>query len=1008
MKLQILAISVLTFSAATAQDHIESHTHNTGFRGAQRAMQYTPGPDAAIVSHNGKNLYTRALYGSNTLWRLETSDMPIFAAYHKSDNRNIHFIISAGGKDIRLDSVADCTSSYRGGTREYNLTDPAWGKGSLKITVVASHDEESALWRIQADGMPKDAKVKVVTCPTVKVKLNRSGDMGADPANCFAPDLSAPARECYAKLSGKSPVIYVKYSDRNVTCDNQKALEKEFTDAMDHNMAIASQISIITPDSIFNTLGPSLSSAADGIYDGQTYLHGAVGWRMPLSGWRGAYTGDFLGWHDRARTHFNAYATSQVDNVPPTIPHPTQDPEKNMARADKKWGTQMYSNGYICRNPGKNNVMHHYDMNLCYIDELLWHLQWTADTAYAREIWPVIKASLEWEKRNFDPNDDGLYDAYCCIWASDALYYNSGAVTHSSAYNHRANLLAAEVASLAGEDPGPYRAEAEKIRAAIDSALWMDDKGVWAEFRDLMGEQKQHTHPALWTIYHAIDGDIATPFQAYSATRYIDANIPHIPVIADGIADDEYFTVSTSDWLPYSWSINNVAFAEVYNTALAYWQAGRADEASRLLKSAMLDGMFMGNSPGNIGQVSFYDAARGECYRDFADPVGVLSRAVVQGLFGFTPRLLEGKIILRPGFPSQWDHASISHPDFDLDFRKARDGSDIYSLTLKQSMTKADSLTLILPARSNECYLSVNGRNINGSLHDKSTPYATQRFEIPADATDGTYELSVTWGSPAETADDIPATRYADIPSPIGVVPVSGEISTVDLSGIHNANVADIFHNKYLSPRSPYTTLQLPVHGMGEWCHPTDTAYINDSYLRAADTLTLPDGTYFNTVTEGPNIAYVSLYDNYPDSISLPLTGNAKAIALLMAGSTNHMQVYTENASVTVRYTDGSTQRLSLVPPYNWAPIEQDYFTDGKAFTIPTPRQTRVAMLTGETGTNLGDQLGIKDVYGRHIPGGAANVLWIPLDPAKTLESMTLRAHANEVVIGIIGVSLIQ
>lgn len=37
--------------------------------------------------------------------------------------------------------------------------------------------------------------------------------------------------------------------------------------------------------------------------------------------------------------------------------------------------------------------------------------------------------------------NDGLYDAYCCIWASDALYYNSGAVTHSSAYNYRANKL---------------------------------------------------------------------------------------------------------------------------------------------------------------------------------------------------------------------------------------------------------------------------------------------------------------------------------------------------------------------------------------------------------------------------------------------------------------------------------------------------------------------------------------------------------------------------------------
>ena len=69
----------------------------------------------------------------------------------------------------------------------------------------------------------------------------------------------------------------------------------------------------------FNTLGGALAVAADGIWDGEVWLHGAIGWRMPLSGWRAAYTGDALGWHDRARTHFNAYAASQVTEVPNRI-----------------------------------------------------------------------------------------------------------------------------------------------------------------------------------------------------------------------------------------------------------------------------------------------------------------------------------------------------------------------------------------------------------------------------------------------------------------------------------------------------------------------------------------------------------------------------------------------------------------------------------------------------------------------------------------------------------------
>ena len=42
----------------------------------------------------------------------------------------------------------------------------------------------------------------------------------------------------------------------------------------------------------------------------------------------------------------------------------------------------------------------------------------------------------------------------------------------------------------------------------------------------------------------------------------------------------------------------------------------------------------------------------------------------------------------------------------------------------------------------------------------------------------------------------------------------------MNMDSLFNANVTDIFRNEYLTPRSPYTTLQLPVQGIGEWCHP--------------------------------------------------------------------------------------------------------------------------------------------------------------------------------------------
>ena len=125
-----------------------------------------------------------------------------------------------------------------------------------------------------------------------------------------------------------------------------------------------------------------------------------------------------------------------------------------------------------------------------------------------------------------------------------------------------------------------------------------------------------------------------------------------------------------------------------------------------------------------------------------------------------------------------------------------------------------------------------------------------------------------------------------------------------------NSSVADIFKNEYLSPRSPYTTLQLPTQGIGEWCHPLLTAEIDDSGLRSL----VKDNMYktslgipFRVMKEGNNIAYTSLWDNYPDMVRVPLSGKASHAYLLLVGSTNHMQCRIANGIVRVYYTDGTS-----------------------------------------------------------------------------------------------------
>ena len=1005
-----------------------------------RKFQYYPTADGYIATHNGNNLYTRALYGGHSLWRLETSDRPIFAAYHKKDNRNISFFVGAGKKGalIDLQDAASCTALYRGGQRVYRLSDAAWNGGTLEISVLARHDAEGAVWQIKASKMPKSSRLVAQCGPTVNVKLSRSGDLGADPANAFAPaDGPTDAlRSCSVDIGGKNATKYVLYDDRNVTADNQTAIADIYSRAERDMNNITSRLQILTPDPYINSLGANLAAAADGIWDGDTYQHGAIGWRMPLAGWRGAYTGDFLGWHDRARNHFNAYAASQVTNVPPIYEHPAQDSTLALARAEKRWGTQMYSNGYICRNPRKNDTMHHYDMNLCYIDELLWHLCWTGDLEYAREIWPTIKLSLEWEKRNFDPDDDGLYDAYCCIWASDALYYSGGGVTHSSAYNYRANKIAADIAKLIGEDPVPYQKEAAKIKTAIEANLWMPDKGVWAEYKDAMGLKRLHDHPAVWTVYHAIDSDVASPLQYYAATRYIDDYIPHFNITAQGDSIDTQgaAVVSTTDWMPYSWSINNVAHAETLNTALAYWQARRNDDAYKIFKGMILDGMYLGASPGNIGQISHYDAARGESYRDFADPVGVMSRALVQGLFGYQPDLLNRRVTVTPGFPSSWDSASITHPDFDLSFVRDRENeTDTYYIDVKQP--GAEHIRLVFPSIYAIETVTVDDKNANIEYDSNSVGHSLSYVDIEGS---GKHSVCVQWFDDAsekgyilptgrsipgyeqvsedgklwwrEIQRDKPRTESTDYGLDL-MVASGNSYESLPLENYYNALVTDIFRNEYLSPRPKTTTLRIPVQGIGEWCHPLDSATIDDSGFRSkliSDIFITPQGIPFRSASKGKNVVYTSLFDNYPDSVTIPLNGKAYGLELLLVGSTNHMQCHVENGVIKAEYNDGTTITLPLIPPHNWCPIEQDYYIDNHAFKVVAENPWRICLGNGIVSNNLGKELDINEVYGRRIPGGAATMLCMPLDPNKELKSLTIKTLSNDIVIGLMSASYLR
>jgi len=236
---------------------------------------------------------------------------------------------------------------------------------------------------------------------------------------------------------------------------------------------------------------------------------------------------------------------------------------------------------------------------------------------------------------------------------------------------------------------------------------------------------------------------------------------------------------------------------------------------------------------------------------------------------------------------------------------------------------------------------------------------------------------------------------------------------TIDMSAYFNDDVKHIFTNEYLSPRPQSVTLQLPTQGIGNWCYPLTTANIDDSGLRKAagtqNRFETPQHIAFATPgNTGKNIAFTSQWDNYPRSIQIPLNGSASHAYLLMAGSTNPMQSRLTNAQITVTYQDGSKEVLPLKNPENWCPIEQDYDDDKFAFNPGAAKPLRVYLKTGVTSQISKQYTTINGYTNKAIDGGAATILDMCLNPTKKLKSLELNTVANDVVVGLMGITLVD
>ena len=113
----------------------------------------------------------------------------------------------------------------------------------------------------------------------------------------------------------------------------------------------------------------------------------------------------------------------------------------------------------------------------------------------------------------------------------------------------------------------------------------------------------------------------------------------------------------------------------------------------------------------------------------------------------------------------------------------------------------------------------------------------------------------------------------------------------------------------------------------------------------------------------------------FPTEIIIPLEGKGQEIAVLFVASTFCMLSYVENARITVTYADGTSTHTKLIYPLNI----DDWLTSA---------------LTTEA------EIFYFSNYNH------ATVQRIRIDPSKELAGIRIEAVANEVILGVAGISI--
>jgi len=821
-----------------------------------------------------------------------------------------------------------------------------------------------------------------------------------------------------------------------------------FEEGLKRAETFQNRLKINTPDPYLNALAAASVAAVDGTWYPPVFVHGALQWNNRFPGWRTIFGGTMYGWHDRVRAEARFYTDAQVKTS-----------GKKEAKADpatllteQHADSRFYGVGRI------NKDQNFYDMQTQFFDQIVEEYRWTADPELVKFFRQALELHLIWIRDCFDPDGDGIYESYINVWPTDSQWYNGGGSAEETSYAWRGHLAARDMARNAGDALAEkyHNQMLAKIRKGFFEKLWISGKGHSGAYREQGGHERLHEDPWLYSIFLPVDAGLTSPVQAIESVYYSEWALQNDPVPGGGRQ------VWTSNWVPAIWSIRELWPGDNYHLALSYFQAGLPDDGYDILRGTFMRTAFNHLSPGNLGGV--------QGGIDFGDCVHTFARTLVSGLFGYHPDYPNGKVTLSPQFPTGWNKASIELPDVKIAFDRQGDkinyivelnrsanlelllpvqcegikkvivngetapwkllpgvGCSMLQVQLTAS-EKADVRIETGKALPYYPPVTIEG-NIGAAIQLKAQDAGIIEFEDPQGVLDNakiikgvlTANLTANKGYHTIIGKAItgksPQWRVFRIKvnDPEGdirkearfvqQIPADVTWENIDIRGQLNADIRTIYQQQYLSPRPNTVSVRLGTDGYSPWTFPHWKSLPPAVKLNLISSL-LDDRNRLITLQKVPfawngetkNIAFTSIWDNFPKKIDFTINKTGDAIYFLVSGSTNVMQCQIANAVIRLNYADGKTDSLELVPPVNYwnlstidshatAPGQgsrTDYYSEIDKFCMPAKLPETV---------QLGENC-------------RAMLLNLKMRKGVELKSVTVEALSQEVVVGLMGISL--